>query len=54
MHAQSLIKAVPMEQIFLPREILKKAVGFLQVDFFSETKNDLFCKRYFLNNNEEC
>jgi len=53
-YARSKLKSVPMGQIFLPRKILKKALGFLQVDFFSDTKNDLFCKKYVLNNNEEC
>ena len=33
-YAHSKLKSVPMGQIILPRNILKKALGLLQVDFF--------------------
>ena len=33
-YVHSKLKSVPMGQIILPRNILKKALGLLQVDFF--------------------
>ena len=53
-YARSKLKSVPMGQTYLPRKFLKKALGLLQVDFFFLDENDLFGKKYFLNNNEEC
>ena len=37
-YAHSKLKSVPMGQIILPRNILKKALGLLQVDFFFLTR----------------
>lgn len=37
-YAHSKLKSLPMGQIILPRNILKKALGFLQVDFFFLTR----------------
>lgn len=37
-YAHSKLKSLPMGQIILPRNILKKALGLLQVDFFFLTQ----------------
>lgn len=37
-YAHSKLKSVPMGRIILPRNILKKALGLLQVDFFFLTQ----------------
>ena len=53
MHTQSLSQ-YPWDKLFYQETFWKKPEGFCKLIFFSDTKNDLFCKKYLLNNNEEC
>ena len=47
-YAHSKLKSVPMGQIILPRNILKKALGLLQVDFFFWHEKWLILQKIFI------